>query len=122
MEGFPRKTMRLDLITILDSYMTTTELEQVIREYLLDIYKKEYTGKIEITKIEPVGYHVRLGLSMPEKPLVIYAELDDCEYLKFLKQELKDKRFNLIYYGKLQLIGPYDCGPRNTSCGCHDKG
>ena len=30
--------------------MTTIELEQVIRDYILDIYKKEYTGKIYVKK------------------------------------------------------------------------
>lgn len=102
--------------------MTTTELEQVIRDYILDIYKKEYTGKINVQKLDPVGYYIHLGMSMPERPLVIYAELEDREFLKFLKKELKDKRLNLIYYGKLQLTYPYDCSPINKSCSCNDKG
>lgn len=102
--------------------MTTTELEQVIRGYILDIYKKEYTGKISIQKLDPVGYCVHLGMSVPEKPLVIYAELEDQKFLKFLRKELVDKRFNLVYYGRLQLTHPYDCYPINKSCNCNDKG
>jgi hypothetical protein len=38
--------------------MTIIELEQVIRDYILDIYKKEYTGKIYIKKLDPVGYSI----------------------------------------------------------------
>ena len=102
--------------------MTTLELEQVIRDYLLDIYKKKSTGKMYITKLNPVGYSIQLELSMRNKPITIYAELEDKAFLKFLKQELKDKRFNLIYYGKLDLINKYDCNPINKPCNCHDKG
>lgn len=102
--------------------MTITELEQVIRDYILDIYKKEYKGNIYIKKLNPVGYSIQLELSMRNKPIIIYAELEDKPFLKFLKQELKDKRFNLIYYGKLDLVNKYDCNPINRPCSCHDKG
>lgn len=96
--------------------MTETQLEQVIREYFLDICKKEYIGKITIQKLDPVGYNVRLGLDVIERPLVLYAELNDEDFLKFIKQEIKN--FKHRYYGKLNLINPYDCKPRNTSCDC----
>ena len=102
--------------------MTVQDLEQVIQEYILDIYKKKYTGKIEIQKLNPIGYSIKLGMDTPNKPVTIYGELEDKAFLKFLKQELKDRRLNLIYYGKLQLTYPYDFNPRNTSCSCHDKG
>lgn len=102
--------------------MTEIELEQVIRDYFLDIYKKEYKGEIHIQKLNPIGFSIKLELSMRNKPLTIYAELEDKSFLKFLKQELKDKRFNLIYYGKLDLVNEYDCSPINKACCCHDKG
>lgn len=102
--------------------MTTIELEQVIQEYFLDIYHKKYIGKIDIQKLNPVGYSIKFGMGTPEKPITIYAELEDSKFLKFLKSELKDRRFNLVYFGKLQLAYPYDCNPRNTSCNCDDKG
>jgi len=86
--------------------MTTTELDQVIHEYIRDIYNKEYIGKLLIEKLNPIGYCIRFGLNTPEKPMVIYAELEDKPFLKFLRQELKDRRFNLIYYGELKLIYP----------------
>lgn len=100
--------------------MTTTELEQVILEHILNIYNKKYTGKIKVQKLDPVGYRVELGLSTPEKPLVIYAELPDEQFIKFFKKELKTKRFNLTYYGKLYSVYPYDCNPMSRNC--NDKG
>ncbi len=93
--------------------MTITELEQVIRDYILDIYKKEYIGKMEIQKLDPVGYHISLGMQV--RPLIMHAELDDQKFLKFLKRELIDKRFNLVHYETLQLTYPI-----NKSC--NDKG
>ncbi len=102
--------------------MTTIELEQVIRDYIMDIYKKQYIGKIKIQKMDPVGYHIQLGMDRPEQPTVIYAELEDKKFLKFLREELKARRFNLVDFGELRLTYPYDCNPRNTQCGCHDKG
>lgn len=102
--------------------MTTIELEQVIRGYILDIYKKEYIGKITIQKLHSVGYCIRLGMNTPENPIIIYAELDDQKFLKFLKKELIDRRFNLLHQGELQLTYPYECYPINKSCNCNDKG
>ncbi len=102
--------------------MTVQDIEQVIQEYFLDIYHKQYIGKLDIEKLDPIGYCIKLGMDNTYQPITIYAELEDSKFLKFLKQELKDKRFNLVYWGKLQLREPYDCNPRSTACSCHDKG
>lgn len=102
--------------------MTIQELEQVIQDYLKDIYHKKYIGKLDIKKLDPIGYCIKFGMDRNYQPTTIYAELEDNKFLKFLKQELKDRRFNLVYYGKLQLNEPYDCKPRSTACSCHDKG
>ena len=90
------ESLNLIIITLLS---IITELEQVIREYILDIYGKQYIGKIKILELNPVGYSIKLDIGCPEKPLVIYAELEDSKFLKFLKEELKIKRFNLINFG-----------------------
>lgn len=87
--------------------MTIQELEQVIQEYFLSIYKKKYLGKLEIKKLSPVGYCIKFGMDRPTQPSIIYAELDDCNFLKYLKQQIKDMRLNLIYYGELSLINPH---------------
>lgn len=102
--------------------MTTTELEQVIQDYFLDIYGKCYIGKMSIQKLNPIGYCIRLGMDRTNQPTVIYAELEDKKFLKFLKQQIKDMRLNLIYYGELKLKYHTNCHPINTSCSCHDQG
>lgn len=101
--------------------MTEQELEQVIREYLLDIYKAKYIGKIGIKKLSPFGYQISLGTNTPECPDIIYAELKDREFLKFLKEELKHRRFNTIFCGKLFKTMPSECNTINKACSCNDK-
>lgn len=77
---------------------------------------------MDIQRLDPIGYCIKLEMDNRYQPITIYAELEDTKFLKFLKQELKNKRFNLIYYGKLQLVYPHDCNPINKACSCHDKG
>lgn len=96
--------------------MTETQLEQVIREYFLDICKKEYIGKITIKKLDPIGYNVHLGLDAANKYHVLYAELEDDKFLKFIREEIK--KFIHRYYGELNKLYPYDCEPRDTACNC----
>lgn len=101
--------------------MTTTELEQVIQDYLMDIYHKKYIGKLHIEKLKPKGYYIKFGMDRPFQPLIIYAELNDNDFLKFLKDELKSKRFNHVYYGQLNLTYSNDCNKVNSACTCHDQ-
>ena len=72
-----------------------------------NIYHKEYEGKIDIQKLDPIGYSVKIGLGMP--PITMYAELDDEQFLKFIKEELRTKRLGHIFYGKLYLQYPTEC-------------
>ncbi len=84
--------------------MKIQELEQVIRDYILDIYNKHYIGKINIQKLNPYGYCVKLGMNTPNQPITIYAELKDKDFLKFIKEDLKNRRFNLVDFGELNLV------------------
>lgn len=102
--------------------MTNTELEQAIREIFLDIYKAEYTGKLWIEKLEPYGYQIKLGLQTPESPLVIYGQLEDKDFLKFFREELKTKSLIRTYYGTLKKQMIPECNNINRACSCNDKG
>lgn len=100
--------------------MTATEIEQVIQEYFLNIYGKTYTGKLSIEKLNPIGYCIKFGMDRPYQPTVIYAELEDQEFLKYLKQQIKDMRLNLLYYGQLNINYQTDKLVINTACKCHE--
>ena len=65
--------------------MTHTELNQVIREYMRDIYKAEFIGKLKIEDIEPIGYKVSFYLDNPEYPLVIIGDMPDEEFIPYIK-------------------------------------
>lgn len=101
--------------------MTEQELEQVIQEYLLDIYKAKYTGKLKVKKLFPFGYQVSLGMNTPECPYIIYAELKDKEFLKFLREELRQRKLDMVFYGKLLKTMPPECNTINKACSCNDK-
>ncbi|MCD8210507.1 MAG: hypothetical protein LUC37_03055 [Prevotella sp.] len=66
--------------------------------------------------MDPIGYHVSLGMSVPDKPIVICAELEDDKFLEFFKQELKQRSFHFHDYGELNLRDPYLCERPDTSC------
>ena len=57
--------------------MTQAEIEQAIRDTIMEAYKSEYVGSLEITRINPIGLSVRLGIMNDLKPMYISAELDD---------------------------------------------
>lgn len=96
--------------------MEIQQLEHLTREYIKDIYKAEYKGKLHIEKLQPQGYCITFGMQIPEKPCTIYAELDDEAFKKFLRKELNARRSTWLAYGVLKLQLPFDPHKRDTSC------
>ena len=101
--------------------MSIQELEQVIQEKFIKIYNSVYLGKIWITKLDPIGYEIKIGLNTPEAPRIIYAELEDDNFLEFLEKEIKDMKLNTVFYGKLFKTMEPECTVINKSCSCNDK-
>lgn len=101
--------------------MMLQKLEQVIRDLLMDIYHAEYIGKLKLTKLEPIGYEIQLGMNVPNYPDTIYAELEDEEFIQFLKKELQHRRSHTIFYGTLFKTMPIECNITNKSCSCNDQ-
>lgn len=96
--------------------MTTQELEQQILQLLTDIYKAKYIGKLEVKKIGK-GFSIKLGLLTPEAPYHIYAELDGKPLIKFIRQQLIDRRLNPEFFQQVQTTYISHC---NTKC-CDKK-
>lgn len=75
-------------------------IEQEIEQAILDIFKqeycKEYVGDIEVTKLTPIGYKVRLGMNNTDKPIYIAAELEKDSFLKYFRQEVRDRDFDTV--------------------------
>lgn len=102
--------------------MTISDLKQVTLDIISEIYHKNYIGILDVQKLDPIGYCIKLGMNTPYQPITIYAELNDADFLKFLRQEIKDRRFNLVRFCTANLTHPYECNPINKACSCHDKG
>ena len=86
--------------------MTHTELNQVIREYMRDIYKAEFIGKLKIEDIEPIGYKVSFYLDNPEYPLVIIGDMPDEEFIPYIKEELRSRKLIKTKYFRTIKLPP----------------
>ena len=89
--------------------MTHTELNQVIREYMRELYEMEFVGEIKIEDLEPVGYKVSFNFNRSENPVVIIADLPDEEFLPFIKEEIRSRKFQRVQY-----FGAYKLPPENS--------
>lgn len=101
--------------------MQATDIEQATLEFIRTFYKKEYVGKIEVEKLNPVGFSVTLYPQGQYVPNTFYAEIDDKKFLKYLREEIRNKKFHLYWCGELNKREPDLCYPINKSCNCHDR-
>ena len=86
--------------------MTHTELNQVIREYMRELYEMEFVGEIKIEDLEPVGYKVAFNFNKSENPVVIIADLPDEEFLPFIKEEIRSRKFHKVKYYSASKLPP----------------
>ena len=77
--------------------MQTTDIEQATLEFIRTFYKLEYVGKIEVKKLNPVGFSVTLFPQGQYVPTTFYAEVDDKKFLKYLREEIARARSMLAY-------------------------
>ena len=87
-------------------------LEQAILDIIQSEYCKKYTGLLKVERLQPNGILVKLGLNTPEKPIQIAAQLEDEQFLKFFRQELRERNLNTVkYFDGVQTIveSPYNC-------------
>lgn len=89
--------------------MTTAELEAAIRDIIRDIYCKEYISKLIITELPEGGYFAKFALNNIDKPLVISAQLNATDFLKFMKEELRTKSLWRVEYSLGYKTYPEDC-------------
>ena len=78
--------------------MTNDELKQTILCLIEQLYNKKYIGKLWIKNLTPIGYQIKFGINNDDKPLVISAELPEDEFIKFMKNELRERRLDYVKY------------------------
>lgn len=98
--------------------MQTQDIEQATLEFIRTFYHKEYVGKIKVDKLDPIGYSVTLFPQGQYVPHTIYAELDDKKFLKYLREEIRNRKYHLQWYGELNHREPDLCYLINKSCAC----
>lgn len=95
-------------------------IKQEILTYIQKYYKKQYIGELNITRIKPNGYKVVFGLNVPERPLTIMAQLNMCDFIKFMQQEIKDRRLDFVKFFTGVQNYPEQCQV-DTSCSCRKQ-
>lgn len=78
--------------------MRIQELEKKIHGYIIELYKKEYVGFLEVHKDNNI-YSLVIGLPSPNIPthISIQAQTDD-EFFKYIKEELRTRNFLRVYF------------------------
>lgn len=95
--------------------MSTLELEALIHDSFMDIYKAEYKGKLKVEQ-KLNGFLIEIGMLTPEAPIVIYTELKGDKLKKFIKDEIRNRQLSPDNFGYLSLVYPTSCKPINTKC------
>lgn len=93
---------------------THQDMDEAIRLAIRDIYKAEYNKQLRVEKLEH-GWKVILGMNHPEHPIIIMADLPDCKFLKFFKQELHNRHLDYIQFDEGYKEDPYRC-PIDPKC------
>ena len=92
--------------------------EQVILDVIEEEYNKRYIGTLKVTKIKPFGYNVRLGMNNDERPINISAQLEGEKFLKFFKQELRDRSWDHSKWFLGYKVYPDNGCPIDSRCNC----
>lgn len=73
--------------------MTQTEFGQAILECFTEVYGKCYIGSLIINKI-PGGFDIGIGFNHRETPLHIMGQMDEEDFIKYFKKELRKRHFD----------------------------
>lgn len=71
-----------------------------------ELYEMEFVGEIKIENLEPVGYKVAFNFNKSENPVVIIADLPDEEFLPFIKEEIRSRKFHKVKYYSASKLPP----------------
>lgn len=69
-----------------------------------DLYHREFIGKISIYDLDPIGYRVSLNFNKSEVPVDIIADLPDDQFLPYIREELRKRKFYRVEYCELTKL------------------
>lgn len=79
------------------------DMEKAILSIIEKRYKRKYIGGLKVTKLGTgwAGYKLTLDLGNPDvKPIVIAADLEAEDFLKFIEQELISRQLYKVEFFK----------------------
>lgn len=71
-----------------------------------ELYKMEFTGNIKIEDLNPTGYKISFNFNNSENPLVIISDLPDEEFLPFIREEIRKRKFPKTKYYSTSKVYP----------------
>lgn len=77
--------------------VTQISLEEEVEHMIEDLYGYKYVGKLCIEPLEG-GYRIVFGLNCPEKPISFSIQGNREQFLKQLREELRNSRFHYTKY------------------------
>lgn len=94
--------------------MSNKELEKKILDYIVEIYKANYTGKLEVTNKNGI-YVLKLGVPSADIPTNISLQTDNAEeFLEYIKKELRDRGYMRVYFYRIQRVEAHMNPKRGT--------
>ena len=83
--------------------MTHQELEAAVLCIIEEVYKSKYLGQLKIDDLldcngKVTGYKLVLGLNNYERPLTIFLQGNQEDFLKNVRKELKNRRLHHTAY------------------------
>lgn len=86
--------------------MDEQELEQAIRDYIMTLYKAEFTGFLEVEKLNP-GYKMSIGIPHYMFPTTIACDCEtDEEFLNYVYADFEVRNYMRVYFYKV-IRTPY---------------
>lgn len=62
---------------------------------------------MKVEPLETIGYCITLYMNDTHLPKFLCAELNDKDFLKYIRKEIKEMRLDRVQYGTLNLIEKY---------------
>lgn len=69
----------------------------------------EYICKLKVTELPESGYQVKFDMNNSDKPLVIAAQVDAEQFLKYIEQEIKSRSLWKVEYSLGYQSFPDSC-------------
>lgn len=78
--------------------MNNKELEKKIHDFIANVYKAKYIGRLEVSNQNGM-YTLLLGVPSPDFPTTITLQTDNPqEFLDYIEDELKNRDYMRVYY------------------------